>query len=173
MNHTNTYQTLAPARPALSLTRTILRFISLLTIFALLGAVASTEAQTALHRHGKRLPNDMLAEMQEAVKLVEAQPDAKSKRTHIARNASHTYEAFTLEVPIDSDANNVRETIFVEDKREGKLYEVRGFDFPRPFADLIWSGNDTLVFDQWMQPRKGVHYAVNVRQGKLTAAASF
>ncbi len=167
MNHTNTHQTLP-------LERTTLLFISLLTLFVFLGVVAaSVEAQTARHLHGKRLQNDMLAEMQEAVKLVEAQPSAKAKRTHIARNANRTYEAFTLDVPIDGDADNLRESIFVEDKRQGKIYEVRGFDFPRPFADLAWSGNDTLVFDQWMQPRTGVHYAINVRQGKIIAAASF
>lgn len=144
-----------------------------LTLIFSISPTSMNSAQTARHLHGKRLQNDMLAEMQEGVKLVETQTDAKAKRAHLTRNASHTYEAFTLDVPIDGDADNTRETIFVEDKRAGKIYEVRGFDFPRPFAALAWSGNDTLVFDQWMQPRTGVHYAINVRQGKLTAAASF
>ncbi|MBA2733307.1 MAG: hypothetical protein H0U54_10500, partial [Acidobacteria bacterium] len=127
MNHTTAHQ---PASPA----RTFLLFISLLMFFVLLGAVVSTEAQSARHPRHRRLQNDLLAEMKDTVELVEAQPSATAKRANVARNRSGTYEAFTLDVPIDGDENNVRETIFIQDKRQGKIYEVRGFDFPRPFA---------------------------------------
>lgn len=61
----------------------------------------------------------------------------------------------------------------IEDKRQGKIYEVRGFDLPRTFVDLAWSDNDTLVFDQRMQPHHAVHYAISVRQKKLVVAAPF
>jgi hypothetical protein len=50
---------------------------------------------------------------------------------------------------------------------------VRGFDFPRPFTDLAWRGNRTLVFDQWMQPHYAVHYELGLGRGKLIAAAPF
>lgn len=165
MNHTYTFQSALFTRP-------ILLFALLLTLVAFTGAAASANAQARRHHHG-RLQNDLLAEMQKSVTLAKAQPKAKARRANIARNASRTYEAFTLEVPIDGAADNVRDVIFVEDKRQGKIYEVRGFDFPRPFADLAWKDNDTLVFDQWMQPRYAVHYAIDVMQRKLIAAASF
>lgn len=159
------------SQPA-SLARTLFIFVALLLVLVAIGIAASAAAQTKRHpRHGHL--SDMLSEMQDSVTLVEAQPKTKAKRANIARNASGTYEAFTLDVPIDGDENNVRETIFVEDKRQGKIYEVRGFDFPRPFADLAWTNETTLIFDQRMQPRYAVHYAINVRQGKLVAAGSF
>ncbi len=145
--------------------------IAALIIFG--GLYVSVPAQTGKHpRHG-RLQNGLLAEMREAVTLIEAQPDAKAKRSNVARNRTRSYTAFTLEVPINGDANNTREVIFIEDRRQEKIYEVRGFDFPRPFTDLAWSDKDTLVFDQWTQPNYAVHYALNVRQKKLVAAAPF
>jgi hypothetical protein len=156
-----------------SLARTVLLFISLLTLLVFAGAAVSAEAQSARHPHPKRMTNNLLAEMQDAVKLVEAQPSAKAQRANVARNRSGTYEAFTLDVPIDGDENNVRETIFIQDRRRGKIYEVRGYEFPRPFADLAWTNETTLIFDQWMQPHYAVHYAIDVRRRKLVAAASF
>lgn len=140
------------------------------------GLLANAPAQTLKHPAHGRLQNDLLAEMRDALTLVEAQPDApeaKAKRSNVARNRTGSYTAFTLEVPIDNDANNTREVIFIEDKGQGKIYEVRGFDFSRPFANLAWSDKDTLVFDQWMQPHHGVHYAFNMRQKKLVAAAPY
>ncbi|HEX8144121.1 MAG TPA: hypothetical protein VF553_16085 [Pyrinomonadaceae bacterium] len=97
----------------------------------------------------------------------------KAGRAQVARNADGTYEAFVLQLPIDNDENNLRDTIFIEDRRSGKIYEVRGFDFPRPFTDLAWRGNRTLVFDQWMQPHYAVHYELGLGRGKLIAAAPF
>lgn len=163
--HIAPFQPASPARP-------LIIFVALLSFLVANCVVTSAAAQTKRHLHG-RLQNDLLAEMQDAVKLAETKTKANAKRSNVARNASGTYEAFTLDVPIDGDENDVRETIFVEDKRQGKIYEVRGFDFPRPFADLAWTNETTLVFDQWMQPRSAAHYAIDVRQRKLISAASF
>jgi hypothetical protein len=147
-------------------------FIALLMTFGSLSADAL--AQTGKHpRHRGRLQNGLLAEMRDAVTLVEAKPDAKAKRSNVARNRAGSYIAFTLEVPIEGGEGSTREVIFIEHQRLGKIYEVRGFDFPRPFADLAWRDNHTLVFDQWMQPHYAVHYALNMQHKKLVAAAPF
>lgn len=152
--------------------RVTLLLSALLTSLALIGIAASATAQVKRHpRHG-RLAN-MLPEMQDSVTLVEVQPQAKARRASVARNARRTYEAYLLEVPLNNESNNLHEVIFIEDKRSGKIYEVRGFDFPRPFTDLVWRGDNTLVFDQWMQPHYAVHYEINVAQGKLVVAATF
>jgi len=158
---------------SISLTGMLYILVGLLILLAIGGAVSSASAQSRRHpRHGG-LPGSLLSEMQASVTLVEVQPDLKLKRAQVARNASRTYEAFVLTVPIDGDENNLREVIFIEDKRKGKTYEVRGFDFPRPFTDLAWRGSHTLVFDQWMQPHYAVHYEINLRRSSLTAAAPF
>ncbi len=137
------------------------------------GLNASAVAQTGKHpRHG-RLEDGLLAEMRDAVTLIEAQPDAKAKRSNVVRNRKGNYIAFTLDIPIEGAADNTREVIFIENKRQGKIYEVRGFDFPRPFANLAWRDNNTLVFDQWMQPHHSVHYALDMQQQRLIAAAPF
>lgn len=159
------------SQPA-SAARALFIFIALLSVMVAIGVVTSTAMQTKRHSHG-RLQNDLLTEMQDVVRLAETKTKANAKHANVARNASGTYEAFTLDVPIDGDENNLRETIFVEDKRQGKIYELKGYEFPRPFANLAWSNNNTLVFDQWMQPHSGVHYGVDVSRNKLIAASTF
>ncbi len=145
---------------------------ALLSVIVAVGVVTPAAAQTKRHPHG-RLQNDLLTKMQDVMMLAETKTKANAKRANVARNASGTYEAFTLDVPTEGDENNLREAIFVEDKRQRKIYELKGFDFPRPFADLAWSNNNTLIFDQWMQPHSGVHYGVDVSRNKLIAAATF
>lgn len=153
------------------MTSYLLKARALLCVAALL-LVSSASAQVKRHPRHERL-GDMLSEMRDTVTLVEAQPQTKAQRSNVTRNASRTYEAFTLDIPINDDENNLRTVIFIEDKRKGKIYEVRGFDFPRPFTNLAWKNNSTLVFDQWMQPRYAVHYEINAARGKLVAAGSF
>ncbi len=48
-----------------------------------------------------------------------------------------------------------------------------GFTELRPFSGLVWLASDILVFDQWTQPHYGIHYAVDVRHGRLLQAAPF
>jgi hypothetical protein len=53
--------------------------------------------------------------------------------------------------------------------------ELRGPTFTelRPFSGLVWLPSDILVFDQWTQPHYGIHYAVDVGNGRLLRAAPF
>lgn len=162
-----------PVRYLAPFGHTLIVFGVLLAILASAGTYAPASLQRASHPRHPRPAADLMTEMRDGVALVDARAGAKAKRANVSRNARGSYEAFTQEVPIDGDENNVREVIFIEDKRKGKTYEVRGFDFPRPFTDFAWRGNDTLIFDQWMQPHYAVHYEINVRRGKLVAATSF
>lgn len=168
MRHTGT-----PVRYLAPLGHTLMVSVVLLAMMVAAGTYAPASIQRGGHPRHPRPAADLMPEMRDAVALVEATPGTKAKRANISRNARGTYEAFTLEVPIDGDENNVREVIFIEDRRRGKIYEVRGYDFPRPFTDFAWRGNDTLIFDQWMQPHYAVHYEIDVRRGKLVAATSF
>lgn len=156
-----------------SLARMCAFFLALLAFLVVIGALVSADAQGARHLHRRSSQNNLLAEMQDDVKLIETQLEPKAKRSNVARNRAGNYIAFTLEFQLGGDEENTREVIFIEDKRLGKIYEVSGFDFPRPFADLAWKDNNTLVFDQWMQPHYLVHYALNIQQRKLVAAESF
>ena len=141
-------------------------------VCSLFCVVTETHAQVKQHAAHGRLVNDFLSEMQDSVTLVETKLKPDAKRGNVTRNAARTYEAFTLDVPIEGAEDNTREVIFIEDTKGKKIYEVKGFDFPRPFTDLAWSGNTTLVFDQWMQPQSGTHYGIDVRSRRLIAAAS-
>ena len=79
-------------------------------------------------------------------------------------NRSRTYEAFTVS----------SSRLFVTERKTGKIFEIRGLPLEwRPFSDLVWADNRTLVFDRWSQPHYGVHYAVNVRSKRLFIAAPF
>ncbi|HEX5748546.1 MAG TPA: hypothetical protein VFZ09_20065 [Archangium sp.] len=58
---------------------------------------------------------------------------------------------------------------------QAEMRELRGpaFSELRPFSGLVWLPSDILVFDQWTQPHYGIHYAVDVRHGRLLQAAPF
>jgi hypothetical protein len=52
--------------------------------------------------------------------------------------------------------------------------EIRGLPFEwRPFSNLTWADDRTLMFDRWSSPHDGMHYALDVVGGRLVAAQSF
>ncbi len=108
------------------------------------------------------LPPEAVAEFK--ITDVAMAPDVIQE--NITVNHSETYKAFTT--------HETTFNIFIEDIREGITMEIQGFPSPwRPFSDLVWLTDDILVFDRWSNPHYGMHYAVNVRERKLIAAAAF
>ena len=96
--------------------------------------------------------------------MTETSPVAPTERENVTRSPNRRYEAFTV--------SGVR--LFIADKTTRKLFEIRGLPIEwRPFSNLVWADNRTLMFDRWSQPHYGVHYAVDVRNKRLIAAAPF
>lgn len=65
--------------------------------------------------------------------------------------------------------------VLVQAVGQARLQELRGpaFSELRPFSGLVWLPSGILVFDQWMQPHYGIHYAVDVGRQRLLQAAAF
>lgn len=62
--------------------------------------------------------------------------------------------------------------IFKEKKEIAQLYSST-FILGRPFTNLIWITDEILTFDQMSQPHYGVHYEVNIVEGKLLSITPF
>jgi pimeloyl-ACP methyl ester carboxylesterase len=96
--------------------------------------------------------------------MVETSVEAAAKKENRAKSRNGRYEAFTV-----SDTR-----LLVADRQTAKVFEIKGLPMEwRPFSDLVWVDNQTLVFDRWSQPHYGVHYEVNVKQKKLIKAVPF
>src|SRR5204863_9004237 len=105
------------------------------------------------HRH-VRLSESIIGDATSRFAMVETSLDANLKKENVVVNRSGTYKAFTV--------SGTR--LYVVEVKTGKSFEIRGLPFEwRPFSDLVWADNRTLVFDRWSQPHYGVHYAVNVK----------
>src|SRR2546422_2293192 len=132
-----------------------------LSISALSGS--SRQASSKSHRHvgvTKSVVEDVAPEFS----LVETSLEGGMKKENLVTNRSRTYDAFTV--------SGTR--LFVAERKTGKIFEARGLPLEwRPFSDLGWKDNQTLVFDRWSQPHFGVHYALNVRSKNLVSAAPF
>ena len=90
--------------------------------------------------------------------------EAGMKKENLITNRSGRYTAFII--------SGTR--LFVSDRGTGKVFEIRGLPLGwRPFSDLIWANDQTLMFDRWSQPHYGVHYAVDVKSRRLIVAAPF
>lgn len=113
---------------------------------------------------------DLLAELSHQLKLLEVKQKLKLNRENVARVGNLV--AFTATVPL-GDTDTVRFGVFIQDTAAKKLYEIEGFDFPRPITDLNWENKTTLVFDQWMQPHHAAHYVFNVKNKKLVGVGVF
>ena len=97
-------------------------------------------------------------------KMGEALLETGMKKESLVTTRSRRYEAFTV--------SGTR--LFVTDRRTGKILEITGLPLEwRPFSDLIWADNRTLMFDRWSQPHYAVHYAVDVESRRLVAAVPF
>ncbi len=96
--------------------------------------------------------------------LIETPHEEGMKRENLVTNRSRTYDAFTV--------SGTR--LFVAERKTRKIFEARGLPLEwRPFSDVAWKNNQTLVFDRWSQPHYGVHYALNVRSKSLVSATPF
>jgi hypothetical protein len=90
------------------------------------------------------------------------EPDFKKEKLVTSRNKK--YDAFTVD----------ETRLFVTERGTKKVFEIKGLPMEwRPFSDLSWVDNQTLMFDRWSQPHHGVHYVVNVKTRKLLVVSPF
>ncbi len=127
--------------------------------------------KTASDKNEYQPDADLLKEMQAQITVVESKKDwARFNRQSPIVNKSGTRSAYLAQFAIDADKENLIDVIVVRDAATDKFYEIRGFDFPRPFDRLKWTGDDTLEFEQGVNPHNGGRYRVNVQTGKVVAA---
>jgi hypothetical protein len=116
-----------------------------------------------VHRHLGRM-DSMLKEVAPGFSMAEISLKKDEKKGNIAINKTRTLEAFTVD--------DTR--IFIKERKTGKIFELKGLPFEwRDFSDLVWSDNQTLMFDRWVEPHYGNHYAVNAVKKKLLDAVPF
>src|SRR2546428_7142017 len=115
------------------------------------------------HRH-PGVNKSVLRNIAPDFSMIETPREEGMKRENLVTNRSRTYDAFTV--------SGTR--LFVTERKTRKVFEARGLPLEwRPFSDLAWKDNQTLVFDRWSQPHYGVHYALNVRSKSLVRARPF
>jgi dienelactone hydrolase len=139
------------------------RMILVSGLIGLLGCYNQALSQTPqAHRHiriGKSVGMD-IAEFS----MVETSLEAGVKKESLVKTRNRQYEAFII--------SGTR--LLVSDRTAGKVFEIKGLPMEwRPFSDLTWLNNQTLVFDRWSQPHYGVHYEVNVKLKTLIRAVPF
>jgi hypothetical protein len=78
--------------------------------------------------------------------------------------------AYIAQFAIEPGGDALLDVIVVYEKSSDRFYEIRGFDFPRPFVELKWTSDDVLQFEQWINPTSGGRYAVNLKTGKIVSA---
>ncbi len=120
------------------------------------------------HRHVVDV-NDLwlVEEPNEGFSLAEVEAPPASAREESATSPDEALQAFTTCEPTCR--------ILVERVAHRRFYELRAplFSPARPFSAPVWISQDILVFDQWMQPHHGIHYATDVTAGRLLQAAPF
>ncbi len=115
------------------------------------------------HRHPGRM-DSMLKEITPGFSMTETSIEKDAKKENLVFNKSRTLEAFTV----------AGSRIFIKQRKTGKIFELKGLPFEwRDFSDLVWSNNQTLMFDRWVEPHYGNHYAVNAVTKKLLDATPF
>jgi len=113
----------------------------------------------------------LLKQMQEQISIVVSKKDwTQFNRQSPTVNKSGSRSAYIAQFSIEPGGDALIDVIIVYDKSDDRFYEIRGFDFPRPFDDLKWTDDDTLQFDQWVNPTRGGRYRVNLKTGKVIAA---
>ncbi len=114
---------------------------------------------------------DLLKEMQAQITVVESKKDWKQfNRQRPIINKSGNRSAYIAQFAIEPGGEAMIDVIVVYEKSRDKFYEIRGFDFPRPFDELKWTSDDALEFEQWINPRNGGRYTVNLKSGKIVSA---
>lgn len=137
------------------------QFIVLLILLAF--PFAGRAQAPKVHRHLGNMPS-MLKETERDVSFVEATPAKDAPVEERVKNKSRTFEAFIVD----------KTQIFVKDLKSGKTFEIKGLPFEwRFFSDLVWVNNQTLMFDRWVEPHYGIHYAFSIVRKKLTNAVPF
>ena len=136
-----------------------------MVLAALDGTVQSQTPKAApsrSHRHLGLVQSIAVVIPEFSIVETSLEPDMKKENLALSRNRQ--YEAFTV-----SDTR-----LFVSERETKKVFEIKGLPLEwRPFSDLRWANNQTLMFDRWSQPHYGVHYSVNVKTRKLMVAAPF
>lgn len=114
---------------------------------------------------------DLLKEMRVQIKIVESKKDWKRfDRQRPMVNKRGDFSAYIAQFAIEENDDALIDVIVVYEKSKDKFYEIRGFDFPRPFDRLKWKNDDVLEFEQWVNPHNGGRYAVNLTTGKIVSA---
>src|SRR4030095_8107983 len=144
------------------------RIIPVCGLIALLGVVNHAWCQSPKpqlprsHRH-LRIGESTAVDIPE-FRMAETSLEVGLKKENLITSRNKKYEAFTV--------SGTR--LFVTERATAKIFEIRGLPLGwRPFSDLVWIDNQTLIFDRWSQPHFGVHYAVNVKNRKLLVATPF
>jgi hypothetical protein len=137
-------------------------FLSLVIAFVHSGGTQSRKSSSAgLHRH-ERANKSIAVDIPEfSMNEVSLEP---AKKDNLVISKNKKYEAFTVEGT----------RLFVLERRTRRLLQITGLPLEwRPFSDLTWADNQTLMFDRWSEPHYGVHYKVNVLSRKLLVVAPF
>jgi len=114
---------------------------------------------------------DLLKKMQVQIMVVKSKKDWKQfNRQRPIVNKSGSRSAYIVEFAIEENNKAMIDVIVIYEKSSDKFYEIRGFDFPRPFDELKWTSNDVLEFEQWVNPHNGGRYMVNLKTGKVVSA---
>jgi hypothetical protein len=143
-------------------------FTTFLLSLALIFSSGGSPGGQKAHRHSKLA--DVQKELASDVEIVGIVFEIAPKKEQVVRSADRKFEAFT----VNDEGDSTGYRIFFVEKATGIIYEVRGLPLPhRPFSDLVWNNNRTLVFDRWSQPHYGIHYAVDVITRKLVTASAF
>ncbi len=129
---------------------------------AICALLALPQSRSHHHPNAERLTgNDRIREFS----MRDTTLARETKKTHLVISRGRRFDAFTA----GEDT-----LLFVTDHRTGRTRVIRGLPFSwRPFSNLTWADSRTLMFDRWSSPRVGMHYAVDVIDGKLIAAMSF
>jgi hypothetical protein len=132
-------------------------------MFLFILPLAAAAQVPKIHRHAGRL-DSMTAEINEEFSIAEAKIEKNAEIENRVRNRAGTFEAFTVD----------GSRIFFKNLKTGKIFEIKGLPLEwRDFSDLVWSNNQTLMFDRWVQPHYATHYAVDVVRKRLLDAAPF
>jgi hypothetical protein len=147
-------------------------YAPLLLCSVIAGAIFSSQvvAQTRTEAHRHLQSTELTEQVLPDVTIAEVVLDSSVAKENLTKSPNGKYEAFTS----SHDGQSISVRIYFRDRRTGKVYEVRGLPFPhRPFSDLAWISNTTLVFDRWSQPHYGIHYVMNAKDKKLVSASGF
>ena len=126
--------------------------------------VLSQSRKASLKSHRHTVLSDSIGAEVPGFSMVETSLEPTWKKEDLKTSPSRKYDAFTV----------FGTRLFLTERRTQKIFEIGGLPLEwRPFSDLTWADNETLMFDRWSQPHYGIHYVVRVKSRKLVVAAPF